>query len=122
VLNEVLRQWRTWSARGFRLPVAVNISPRSLLDLQFPIRWQRCWSAGRCPVLPELEITENFLMTESGRSTAVLDRLAELGVGLSIDDFGTGYSSLSHLKRLKIDEIKIDKSSSCTCTRTATTS
>jgi FOG: EAL domain len=111
VLNEVLRQWRTWSARGFRLPVAVNISPRSLLDLQFPEQVAEMLERWQVPPgFLKLELTESLLMTESGRSTAVLDRLADLGVGLSIDDFGTGYSSLSHLKRLKIDEIKIDKS------------
>jgi len=111
VLATVLEQWRTWADRGIRLPVAVNISPRSLLDLQLPgqiadllDRWQVP------PPFLKLELTENFLMAESGRSAAVLDELAELGVGLSIDDFGTGYSSLSHLKRLKVDEIKVDKS------------
>jgi len=57
-----------------------------------------------------LELTENFLVSDSGRSNAVLDELARVGVSLSIDDFGTGYSSLSHLKRLPIDEIKIDRS------------
>ena len=111
VLNEVLRQWHAWSERGIRLPVSVNISPRSLLDLQLPD--QIAEMLGRWHVPPaflKLELTESFLMADSGRSTGVLDRLAELGVGLSIDDFGTGYSSLSHLKRLKIDEIKIDRS------------
>jgi diguanylate cyclase (GGDEF)-like protein len=111
VIDEVLRRWRGWSARGFRLPVAVNISPRSLLDLQFPEQVAELLERWKVPAgFLTLELTESFLMTESGRSTAVLDRLAALGVSLSIDDFGTGYSSLSHLQRLKIDEIKIDKS------------
>ena len=111
VLNSVLQQWSIWAARGLKLRLAVNISPRSLLDLQLPEiieelldRW------GVPPQFLKLELTENFLMADSGRSSGVLDRLAELGVGLSIDDFGTGYSSLSHLKRLKIDEIKVDRS------------
>jgi EAL domain-containing protein (putative c-di-GMP-specific phosphodiesterase class I) len=57
-----------------------------------------------------LELTENFLVADSGRSETVLNGLAQVGVGLSIDDFGTGFSSLSYLKRLPIEEIKIDRS------------
>jgi diguanylate cyclase len=111
VLNEVLKQWSIWAARGLKLRLAVNISPRSLLDLQLPDIIEEL--LGRWHVPPEflkLELTESFLMADTGRSSSVLDRLADLGVGLSIDDFGTGYSSLSHLKRLKIDEIKVDRS------------
>jgi EAL domain-containing protein (putative c-di-GMP-specific phosphodiesterase class I) len=62
------------------------------------------------PAFLRLELTESFMMGDSGRSSQVLDALADVGVGLSIDDFGTGYSSLSHLKRLPIEEIKIDRS------------
>ena len=57
-----------------------------------------------------LELTESFVMADSGRSLGVLAGLSEVGVLLSIDDFGTGYSSLSYLKRLPIGEIKIDRS------------
>jgi diguanylate cyclase (GGDEF)-like protein len=111
VLNSVLEQWSIWAARGLKLRLAVNISPRSLLDLQLPEIIQELLDRwGVPPQFLKLELTENFLMADSGRSAGVLDRLAELGVGLSIDDFGTGYSSLSHLKRLKIDEIKVDRS------------
>jgi EAL domain-containing protein (putative c-di-GMP-specific phosphodiesterase class I) len=62
------------------------------------------------PAFLRLELTESFMVGDSGRSSQVLDALADVGVGLSIDDFGTGYSSLSHLKRLPIEEIKIDRS------------
>ena len=60
--------------------------------------------------LLKLELTESFLVADSGRSDTVLNELARLGVGLSIDDFGTGFSSLSYLKRLPIEELKIDRS------------
>jgi diguanylate cyclase (GGDEF)-like protein len=111
VLNEALRQWHTWSRAGTQLEVAVNLSPRSLLDPQLPDlvgqlleRWEMP------PRFLTLELTESFVMADSGRSIGVLAGLSEVGVLLSIDDFGTGYSSLSYLKRLPIGEIKIDRS------------
>jgi diguanylate cyclase (GGDEF)-like protein len=111
VLNAVLQQWSVWAARGLHLRLAVNISPRSLLDLQLPDVVEELLTRWDVPATYlQLELTESFLMADTGRSSSVLDRLAELGVGISIDDFGTGYSSLSHLKRLKIDEIKVDRS------------
>jgi len=110
-LNDVLRTWRHWSDDGIRIPVAVNVSPRTLLDQDLPEvvahlleRW------GVPPRFLRLELTENFLVADSGRSDAVLNSLSRVGVGLSIDDFGTGFSSLSYLKRLPIEEIKIDRS------------
>jgi diguanylate cyclase (GGDEF)-like protein len=111
VVNEALRQWREWADLGTRLEVAVNVSPRSLLDQQLPSQIAAALETwGVPPEFLKLELTESFLMSDSGRSTAVLDELSRIGVGLSIDDFGTGYSSLSHLKRLPIQEIKIDRS------------
>jgi diguanylate cyclase (GGDEF)-like protein len=110
-LNDVLRTWRRWSEDGIRIPVAVNVSPRTLLDADLPEvvghlleRW------GVPPRFLRLELTENFLVADSGRSDTVLHGLSQVGVGLSIDDFGTGFSSLSYLKRLPIEEIKVDRS------------
>jgi diguanylate cyclase (GGDEF)-like protein len=111
IITSVLRQWREWADMGIRLPIAINISPRSLLDQQLPDQVQEQLRKYEVPpAFLRLELTESFLMADSGRSTGVLDRLSDVGVGLSIDDFGTGYSSLSHLKRLPIEEIKIDRS------------
>jgi EAL domain-containing protein (putative c-di-GMP-specific phosphodiesterase class I) len=58
----------------------------------------------------ECEISEHTMMADPVRATEVLSRLRELGVRLSLDDFGTGHSSLAYLKRLPLDEVKIDRS------------
>jgi EAL domain-containing protein (putative c-di-GMP-specific phosphodiesterase class I) len=111
VLQQALQQWHVWSRRGLDVEIAVNLSPRSLLDVQLPISVDdllRRWDVP--PRALTLELTESFMMAESGRSIGVLSALSDIGLRLSIDDFGTGYSSLSHLKRLPIHEIKIDKS------------
>jgi diguanylate cyclase (GGDEF)-like protein len=110
-LNDVLRAWRRWSDDGIRIPVAVNVSPRTLLDQDLPEVVGNLLDRWGVPAkFLRLELTENFLVADSGRSDAVLNGLSRVGVGLSIDDFGTGFSSLSYLKRLPIEEIKIDRS------------
>ncbi len=91
--------------------VAVNLSTRDLLDQDLPekldaiLRRHRALAEGFC-----LEITESAIMDDPQRAEATLNRLAGRGFKLSIDDFGTGYSSLAYLKRLPVDELKIDKS------------
>ena len=57
-----------------------------------------------------LELTESLLFGESGDNIELLNSLKAMGVKLSIDDFGTGYSSLSYLRKLPVDELKIDRS------------
>ena len=65
---------------------------------------------GLPPQLLDLEITESILMEDTGKASAVLQALQQIGVTVSLDDFGTGYSSLSYLKHFPIDTLKIDKS------------
>jgi len=94
-----------------RLPVAVNISSRSLQDIDFPTTVERLLQVATVPAeLLCLEITESSIMVDPERSLAVLERLRTLGVRLSIDDFGTGYSSMAYLKLLPVQELKIDSS------------
>ncbi|HEV7658037.1 MAG TPA: EAL domain-containing protein [Mycobacteriales bacterium] len=110
VLRASLAQCRQWLDRDLRIPVAVNLSARTLADADFPDRVAGMLREYEVP--PELlsfELTESSVMTEPEKMKPVLHRLHELGTGLSIDDFGTGYSSLSQLRRLPVDEVKIDK-------------
>lgn len=111
VLRESIAQCRAWLDRDLRIGVAVNLSVRNLLDTEFPDRVAELLAEAGVPAdLLAFEITESSVMSDPERSLPVLHRLHELGVGLSIDDFGTGYSSLAYLRRLPVDEVKIDKS------------
>jgi len=111
VLEVALAQVRHWRARGHHVPVAVNISPRCLLEPEFGQQvLARLAEAGLPADLLRLEITESTLLADPVRARAALETLADVGVRLSIDDFGTGYSSMSYLRHLPIDELKIDRS------------
>jgi diguanylate cyclase (GGDEF)-like protein len=111
VLRQALGQVRSWLDRGWTIPVAVNISPASLLDVSFPAQVQRLLDASGVPAsMLSLELTEGAMMNDPGRALTVLEALNAMGVCLSIDDFGTGYSSMAYLKALPVRELKIDRS------------
>jgi predicted signal transduction protein with EAL and GGDEF domain len=111
VLDLALAQVRAWCAEGLRVPVAVNLSARSLARADLPDRvLTRLRDHGVPADLLRLEITESALLTEPARAREVLRSLHAAGVRISIDDFGTGYSSMGHLKHLPVDELKIDRS------------
>jgi diguanylate cyclase (GGDEF)-like protein len=111
VLESALEQCARWRAAGFELDVAVNLSVRNLVDVELPNDIRGLLSKfGLPPSVLELEITESALLADPVRTHGVLQELHGIGVGISIDDFGTGYSSLSYLRRMPVDELKIDKS------------
>jgi diguanylate cyclase (GGDEF)-like protein len=111
VIEQALAQCRAWQGAGFPMVVAVNLSARILQDVQLPSDVARLLAAAGVEARwLKLELTESMVMEDRVRAVEVLDRLHAMGVSLSIDDFGTGYSSLAYLKRLPVDEIKIDKS------------
>jgi diguanylate cyclase (GGDEF)-like protein len=111
VLRRALAQCRAWRDAGRSLSVAVNLSPRSLIDVDLADDIARALDeAGVDPSQLVLEITESSLMSDARHVLGVLNRLAAMGMTLAIDDFGTGYSSLSYLKRLPVNQVKIDKS------------
>ena len=81
------------------------------MDVDFPTHVKALLDSWEIePSLLEIEITEDAVLADPMRTKTVLDELAAMGIRLAIDDFGTGYSSLAHLKRLPIEEIKIDRS------------
>jgi diguanylate cyclase (GGDEF)-like protein len=111
VLDKAMKQCAEWHETGLDLTVAVNLSPRNLLDLNFPdyiSRLIRKWNLP--PSCLQLEITESSLLSDPTRVRGVLERLSEMCVNISIDDFGTGSSSLAHLRDLPVGELKIDRS------------
>jgi EAL domain-containing protein (putative c-di-GMP-specific phosphodiesterase class I) len=111
VLESSIGQCAKWRRGGRDLSVAVNLSARNLLDRDLPHAIEGILLANDLPPAAlELEITESMIVSDPDRAIAILERLSELGIRLSVDDFGTGYSSLANLKRLPIDELKIDRS------------
>ena len=111
VIEKALAQCAEWRRDGLHLRVAVNLSTRSLLDASLPGEVKRMLDEhGLDPGYLMLEITESVLMADPERSARILQSLSDMGIGLALDDFGTGYSSLAYLKRLPVDELKIDRS------------
>jgi diguanylate cyclase len=111
VLEQALDQVRDWKAAGRRMPVAINLSPSSLVDVQLPTRVQAMLAErGLATDLLILEITEDIIMLDRDRARGILDALRHIGIQVAIDDFGTGYSSLAYLRELPIDELKLDRS------------
>ncbi len=112
VLDAACQSLRRWSDAGLRaISLSVNLAASSLSDSrlldQLDLLMQRY---GLSPSSLQLEMTETMVMSDVESVVGVLERLRARGFSLSLDDFGTGYSSLSHLKRLPMDELKIDRS------------
>ncbi len=111
VLRRAFAQCAQWWSTGRALNIAINLSAR---DLHAPglveyVR-QQMDEYGVNPNWITLEVTESALMTDAAHALTTLEALRKMGLRLAIDDFGTGYSSFSYLKKMPVDEIKIDKS------------
>jgi len=91
--------------------VSINISARDLMDAELPVRFASMLEKYDCrPQWIALEITESAIFDDPGHAIENLQLLHSLGCRLAIDDYGTGYSSLAYLRRLPLNELKIDKS------------
>ncbi len=110
VLEQSLLAMKTWREAGFDLPVAVNVSPRSLLDPSFPAAvLARLEHHDVSPTLLILELAETLTISQIDVVEQTLAELRNAGVRLAVDDFGTGVSSLSVLSRIPVHELKIDR-------------
>ncbi|MCP1452810.1 MULTISPECIES: bifunctional diguanylate cyclase/phosphodiesterase [Pseudomonas] len=112
VLERACRQLCEWNDTYDSLgPLSVNLAGAQLRQPNLLGRIEQLLREHQLePGLLQLEITENFIMSQAEEALTVLHQLKKLGVQLAIDDFGTGYSSLSYLKRLPLDILKIDQS------------
>lgn len=110
-MTQAMEQSRTWQRSGLKMPVAINVSPRSLANSNFADNVFRLLDRyGLEGDAIEMEITEGAFMVDIERSLGELNRLADRKIAISVDDFGTGYSSLQYLHRLPVSYIKIDQS------------
>ncbi|HEX7689960.1 MAG TPA: EAL domain-containing protein [Burkholderiaceae bacterium] len=111
VLARGLAQLAQWRAQGLEMSLNINVSTRDLVGQDLP-------ALVKAQLLAEgvaarhlcLEVTESAIMEDPAHALASLQALHDMGVRLSIDDFGTGYSSLAYLKKLPVQELKIDRS------------
>jgi diguanylate cyclase (GGDEF)-like protein len=111
VLGAAVAQCVAWRRMGMPMNVSINISTRDLMDAELPERFAALLEREGCAAeWIALEITESAILDDPGHAIRNLERLHALGCKLAIDDYGTGYSSLSYLRRLPVQELKIDKS------------
>ena len=111
VLAHAIAQCAAWRGDGLPMNVSINISARDLMDAELPEKFAALLDRHGCAARwVALEITESAILDDPGHAIENLNRLHELGCKLSIDDYGTGYSSLAYLRRLPLNELKIDKS------------
>ncbi|MEK2610918.1 EAL domain-containing protein [Pseudomonas shirazensis] len=112
VLEQACRQMHQWQKRYQPFgPLSINLAGAQMRQPHLAKRIEQLLKTYQLKAGDlQLEITENFIMSQAEEALSVLHQLKQLGVQLAIDDFGTGYSSLSYLKRLPLDILKIDQS------------
>jgi diguanylate cyclase (GGDEF)-like protein len=110
-LDHAVGDCAAWQSRWPKVPVAVNLSPRQLRQPDIVEQVQAVLRRhGLPPDCLHLELTESSLLHDEARAIEVLGQLRATGVRLWLDDFGTGFSGLSHLRRFRVDGVKIDRS------------
>jgi diguanylate cyclase (GGDEF)-like protein/PAS domain S-box-containing protein len=112
VLISACTQLQSWLRQGLKIQhISVNVSPKQFRQNDFITNIKLALNQSGLPAKNlMLEITESIVLDNVEDTIQKMDTLKQIGIQFSIDDFGTGYSSLSYLKRLPIDELKIDQS------------
>ena len=107
--EQLVRWGRSHQTRG--LSISVNISAREFRQPEFTNQTLEILKTTKAnPNHLKLELTESLLLSDMQEAVRKMDVLRAVGVSFSLDDFGTGYSSLAYLKRLPLDQLKIDQS------------
>lgn len=109
-IETVAENINRWTTAGYNTKIAVNISTKTLMNPDFVNEVQSRISDFSIYRRLIFEITESMFLSDYDYVFDSLTRIRTLGIDLSIDDFGTGYSSLSRLKKLPVNELKIDQS------------
>ena len=112
VLETACAQIKSWQSNPLfsELNVSVNVSARQFRHEDFVVQVENVLEkTGVNPGRLKLELTESLILNNVEDSINKMEQLKSIGVEFSMDDFGTGYSSLSYLKRLPLDQIKIDQ-------------
>jgi diguanylate cyclase (GGDEF)-like protein len=109
ILDQALRDAAHWRRRGIAIPVAVNLFPPLVGDVNLPARIFEALARHDLPGDALIvEITEDLLLDNIDRTRQVLDVLRDRNIHVALDDFGSGYSALTYLRKLPIDEVKVD--------------
>ncbi|TKC92474.1 cyclic di-GMP phosphodiesterase [Trinickia terrae] len=111
VMDNAAEQAARWQAQGLDLRIAVNVSPRQLVDTAITAHFEealRKARLARCTL--DIELTESCLIENEAAAISLIKEFRKLGAEVHLDDFGSGYSSLSQLARIPFDAIKLDRS------------
>jgi len=110
VMQQAMLDQVRWEKQGFRVSVAINVSPRQFASRDFVSQVDSLLQATGCaPQRVNIEVTESMLIGDEQHAQQLLNDLADRGISISIDDFGTGYSNLANLQKYPIHVLKIDR-------------
>jgi diguanylate cyclase (GGDEF)-like protein len=111
VMEQAIAQCARWRKQGIFISMAINLSVYDLLTTDLIDQISHLLEVYEVPAsYVVIEVTENAMLIDPANAISILQRLDKMGLRIAIDDFGAGFSSLGYLKKLPVDELKIDKS------------